>query len=418
MEPDGQPIISQIGDQPLVLIEPHYPFRNTIVAWFLEPAEKTYAYALRSEDATLRTFLKNLVAYLSELNSGFGSQTIQALDQATTSPQDLADSFLADLNTLNPRPHFFILDEFDHLLPQLNVKIFFQRLIRAMPKGLHFVINSRLLSYVLWAEFVRSGDAVVIGSSTALDQGIFNRTVPEMPHLEVYGFRGGQVYVNGLPVTTWDGPLPKNLFYYLIDHLMVTRDEIFETFWPKLPIKDATNVFHVTKRKVSERLGYELTAYSGGFYRPSSEIALHYDVACFENAIAQALAQRDDQSVDHWRSAVLLYRSEFLHNIEMPWIEQRREQLRLQYAEALISLGRWYTASGNTEQAIAYFLRALREVPLREDIHRDTMTLYQRRGESEKAILQYKRLSEILKQTLNIAPSKLTLKLYDELVQV
>ena len=50
---------------------------------------------------------------------------------------------------------------------------------------------------------------------------------------------------------------------------MVTRDEIFETFWPGLPTKEATNVFHVTKRKISERLGYELTS-SAIEHAPSS----------------------------------------------------------------------------------------------------------------------------------------------------
>ena len=38
---------------------------------------------------------------------------------------------------------------------------------------------------------------------------------------------------------------------------MATRDDIFNTFWPSLSIKEATNVFHVTKRKVNEILGFE-----------------------------------------------------------------------------------------------------------------------------------------------------------------
>src|SRR6185436_12766505 len=135
--------------------------------------------------------------------------------------------------------------------------------------------------------------------------------VPTSPHLEVYGFSGGSVFMNGLPVESWDGPLPRNLFYYFVDHPMVTRDELFETFWPELPTKEATNVFHVTKRKISERLGFELTAYSGGFYRPSGQMAVHYDVRNFETLLG-AVSFEDEELTEvppAWYSAIHLYRT-------------------------------------------------------------------------------------------------------------
>src|SRR5258708_19714094 len=99
-----------------------------------------------------------------------------------------------------------------------------------------------------------------------LDGGIFNPAAPGSPQLEVYGFGGGHVFVDGVPLDTWDGPLPRNLFFYFIDHPMVTRDEIFETFWPGLPIKEPTNVFHPTKPKPTAPLSYALPSYSPRFY--------------------------------------------------------------------------------------------------------------------------------------------------------
>lgn len=79
--------------------------------------------------------------------------------------------------------------------------------------------------------------------------------------LEVFGQGHGTVKINGCTVHTWDGVLPKNLFFYFIDRGITTRDAIFQSFWPKLPIKEATNVFHVTKRKISEIIGFDLTIY-------------------------------------------------------------------------------------------------------------------------------------------------------------
>ena len=32
--------------------------------------------------------------------------------------------------------------------------------------------------------------------------------------------------VNGTPITNWDGALPRNLFFFFMDHPLVTRDEM------------------------------------------------------------------------------------------------------------------------------------------------------------------------------------------------
>ena len=66
---------------------------------------------------------------------------------------------------------------------------------------------------------------------------------------------------------------------------MVTRAEIFQTFWPNLTTREATNVFHVTKRKISEVLGTELTVYGSSFYHISPQIQLSYDVSLFNQLV-------------------------------------------------------------------------------------------------------------------------------------
>ncbi len=409
-------IETQIDERRLIILSPRLRTRNAYLGWFLASGVDAYLYTLTEQDTTLSTFLGSLVNCLQDVDPKFGRQTAPAIGIANSKPADLADALIADLGKARPKPRFLVLDQLDRLPQSAGTDTFFGRLVETLPRGLQVVINSRQLPYQPWYSFVHSGDAVVLGASKVLDGGIFNPDVSEGPHLEVYGLSGGTVFMNGSLVDTWDGPLPRNLFYYFVDHPMVTRDEIFQTFWPDLPAKEATNVFHVTKRKVSERLGYELTSYSGGFYRPSPQIHLHYDVAHFEQAAKEAReAQGPHASPQDWYRAIRLYRSQFLHTIDMPWIKQRREELKLTYAEALIGVGRLYKSLGDTEQAISFYLRALREVPQREDIHRDVMTLYEGRGERDKALAQYQLLADILKRTLNITPSKATRTLYSQL---
>jgi DNA-binding SARP family transcriptional activator len=409
-------IATQIENRRLVILAPRLRNRNAFMSWFLQAGADTYLYTLTAQDVTLPAFLANLVTGLQDIDPKFGRQTSQALASPRAEPADLADALLADLGKAKPKPRFLVLDEFDALSQGVDTDAFFERLANTLPPGLQLVINSRQLAYQPWYSMVQSGDAVVLGASQVLDGSIFNPDIPEGPHLEIYGFGGGSVFMNGVSVESWDGPLPRNLFYYFVDHPLVTRDDIFQTFWPELPTKEATNVFHVTKRKISERLGYEVTGYSGGFYRPSGQMHLHYDVAQFEEAVREGREEQEPASPDIWYRAIRLYRSEFLHKIEMPWIARRREELRLTYAESLIGVGRLHKALDDTERAISYYLRALREVPEREDIHRDVMTLYEGRGERDKAIAQYQMLADTLKRNLNITPSKATRNLYSLLV--
>lgn len=404
-----------IENYSLILLAPRRRNRNALMAWFMAAEQEAFFYTLTPADSGFRTFLSNMVEGLRDFDPKLGKGLLQAVAVDTASPEELADAFTADLSKAKPKPRFLILDSVDYLQVSDEVARFFDRLVKSLPRGLQLVINSRFLSYSPWSTLIRSGHAIALGDSKTLDGGIFDPEKADTPHLEVYGLTGGNVYVNGLPLTTWDGPLPRNLFYYFVDHPMVTRDEVFDTFWPDLPVKEATNVFHVTKRKISERLGYELTAYSGGFYRPSGQMAVHYDVARFEETVEDCkLAPPTDPAT--WYKAIQLYRSPFLYQIEMPWIEARRERLRLTYAEALIGVARLYKALDERERSISYYLRALREVPQREDLHRDLMTIYAENEQYDKAVAQYKLLTDTLQRTLKISPSKTTQALYKSIV--
>ncbi|HLY27134.1 MAG TPA: BTAD domain-containing putative transcriptional regulator [Aggregatilineales bacterium] len=404
-------IESNIQDHKVILFSPRSRTQNAMLGAFIKVRD-AYLYTLTPQDSSLDSFLRNLIESLAQDNPRFGGQTIQALGARKLKVADLADALVADLGSLKPRARALILDSFDFLPITEDVIAFLEKLILALPDNSKLVINSRRLSYEPWQSLVHSGEAVVLGEEQALDGGILTASADaKHPHLEVYAFGRGSVYINGREIEEWDGPLPRNLFFYFMDHPMVTRDEIFETFWPGMGHREATNVFHVTKRKITERVGVEMTGYSTGFYKPSKDMIFHYDVAHFEAEIADATRQ-ENKSIEGWYKAVQLYRNAYLMASNMPWINERREQLRLAYANALISVGRIYKSLRETEKAVHFYLRALNEVPDREDIHRDLMTVYEDRGERDKALNQYKILKTRLRQAYGIAPSEATRKLY------
>lgn len=223
--------------------------------------------------------------------------------------------------------------------------------------------------------------------------------------LEVRAFGKGRVMLNGKSVDNWDGVLPRALFFYLVDSGMTTRNQIFETFWPKLSVREATNVFHVTKRKISEVLGIDLTVYWSGFYRISPDIELSYDAMLFKELVQRAAVPNEADTQDLLQRATLLYRSHFITSLDSEWVKSRRQELLQMYGETLIALGKQCENVGDKKQALGYYLRAAKTNRLREDVAGMIMSIYSALGSRDDALATYDRLERELKTALGVAPA-------------
>ncbi len=405
------PLFEQkLRHKPLILIYPRHRSRTALVAMLLDVyAYQIVYYALGADNTSLADWLRHMTADLAPATF-LGDQTRAALD-AGAIPEDLASALAADLAGMRRDKFLLLLDQFDNLTFDAAADRFFRTLAGKLPDHVQIVINARLLGVQPWNDLIHAGQAEVVGNDRAIAGGIFGDQ-PGRGQLEVFALSGGHVYMDGRPVTSWEGSLPKHLFYFFVDHPMITRDEIFGVFWPKMSVKEATNVFHVTKRKISERLGHELTNYQSGFYVPSPKLSIHYDTSLFERAIDAAIEFETDAPA-LWYKAIQLYRSPFLPTITMPWAEQRRQELQSKYAQALIGLGRYHRGLGEMDQALGYLLRALREKPDWEDVHRDVMMIYYQQGRIDDAVAQYRQLERTLARMFKIAPGKETRHLFD-----
>lgn len=185
----------------------------------------------------------------------------------------------------------------------------------------------------------------------------------ERPLLEVKSFGVGRVYLNGKQIDNWDGVLPRLLFFYFIDKGMVTRDEIFRTFWPSMTVKEATNVFHVTKRKVNEVLGIDLTVYQSGYYRITDRVTLLYDVRQFNRTLQASEVSETYEVEPLLHDTIRLYQGDFLSTSDADWVLRRRFEMRQAYASALYAIGMLYESQGDRPLAENYFLRAFRHNP-------------------------------------------------------
>lgn len=227
--------------------------------------------------------------------------------------------------------------------------------------------------------------------------------------VEVRAFGSGRVHVNGRPIDHWDGILPRRLFFYLADRGMATRNDIFDTFWPNLNKSEATNVFHVTKRKITDIIGESFTKFGGGFYRVSPQIEFYYDVVHFSNYIQKGLMADGSDAIDLLENAVAFCRSPFLNSSEdqdTPWIGKRREEINEMFAEALSTLANHKLTQGDEENALGNYLKALKILNYREEIAEKVMRIYQKNEQYTDALQLYEWVKQNLQDNFDIEPGQ------------
>ena len=243
------------------------------------------------------------------------------------------------------------------------------------------------------------------------DQMLYDyRTLPDPGEhlLEVNTFGEGMVYTNGERVKLESvGVLPRNLLFYFIDRRISSRNEIFNTFWPSVDTDKATNVFHVTKRKIHDLVGLELTEYSSGFYRIADNVDVRYDAGMFQELMQAAQMPGAEAIQEKLEAALRLYHNHFLTSLDgIDWIEKRRADLKSLRVEACVDLARRYLDEGKTQTALGLYLRAYADNMAREDIVAQIMRLYLQTDRGCDAVAIYERLRQQLLHKLDVQPTK------------
>lgn len=398
----------------IILIYPWKNYRNLFLSYFLDNAkEGLLYYRLSSDQNTIERWTIGMEEeFRNVLGDNFTNHLRPALEN--NNPSELGRALALDLAAYSTNRLVLFIDQIDYIEQDDALDEFVNALIETLPDHVQIAFSSRLINRHPWFEMVESDKAMVMGTEMRRNEMIFTIEDNPKPQLEVYALGRGYALVNGHTITTWDGALPRNLFFYFMDHPEVSREDIFKTFWPSLNTKDATNVFHVTKRKITERISakvddggnYELTQYNVGMYLPSDKIVRHYDVGDFEDAIAQAdLTNDDHEAMVLLRRAVDIYRAPFLQSMELAWVIKRRAELREKYMHALLKITDLAEGIQNYDQAIGFLGRAAKEMPEREDVSKRLITMLIQQGSNDEARLHYRQLEKTLNDTLKMAPS-------------
>jgi two-component SAPR family response regulator len=415
------------GNHRLILLYPWSQYRDEwLHKWVNHVQDECVYFRVAERVKTLREFLRDFAQEMEHHFSGFTS----AVQGISSEPSAFAmgEATAYALNHAAQGGRFLLLiDENTSFFAQADTARYFSGMLSRLDPCVTVIISARFAHYPQWQEVYQTQPTAIIANARQRHSLSFALESQAKPQLEVSAFGKGSAYINTQEIVNWDGTLPRSLFYYFMDHQLVTRDEIFADFWSSASVKEATDIFHVTKHKVGEVINrrvrntqikteVELTQYKQGFYIPADSMCRHYDVEQFMNAVERAEIATNEREIEALlRRALDLYKGTFLMGLEVSWVVARREQLAHHFSEVLIRLARLSAQRGDFEEAIKFYRRALEIRPDREDIHRDIMRIFLQLGRSSEARDQYSVLDQQVYQRLGIAPSPQSVDLLREL---
>jgi DNA-binding SARP family transcriptional activator len=411
-----QTFAEQSPNARLILLHPRSRYRSVLVAKLINsPDANIFYYAMGPDDINVQSFLSGITHDLANQHPTFGRH-VNILPQNAYEDFDLLlHTFAKDLSEVSDKPFFLILDEYDRSDSADDVQMFVEKLIALLPENCRLIINSRTLPRLPWVSLIAQRRAVLLEDQHLINHDFYEIETDGKTKLEVFALGPGYVLMNGQTIDTWEGHLPRLLFFFALDRPIITRSEICQAFWPELDTDQAVNVFHVTKRRLHKALDMDVLVHDGGYYRVNPDMAVHYDVMDFVGALMAGRDENNPNRIAAWQKAIDIYRGPFLQGHTDRWIVDRRLDFQAGYLEALTAMAHVRLAEERPEHALGLLQRALAENPTYENLHREVMQLYAHLGRRSEAAAHYQRLIEDLKKD-GREPSAETHKLYKEIM--
>ena len=241
--------------------------------------------------------------------------------------------------------------------------------------------------------------------------------------LRIFALGAARVEKEGQPLASSPDWIqkPRELLYYLLSHPQGrTKEQIGLALWPDASTSQLRSSFHDTVFRLRRALGgKEWISFAKGRYDFERSLPYAFDAEAFEKNLAQARrlrSQSPDEAIGHLQKAVGLYGGDFLEDLPGgEWAYERQDELRREYQDALMLLGRMLFTRERHAEAAESYRKAIAQDEFMEEAHRELMRSQAALGERGRALRHYEDLAGLLEDRLGTSPAPETTALYERL---
>lgn len=223
-----------------------------------------------------------------------------------------------------------------------------------------------------------------------------------------------------IPKTGWRLAKARQMIQLLAlsESLSIHCEQLIEQLWPHLELSASMNNFHQALHVARRTIAAVIPDASPRDVLPLKQQVLSLtppaplwiDARVFEQ-LTRTAERSDDLETCY--AAVELYKGELLpEDPYEDWLIERRDQLRDRYLGLLMHLAALHEARGETVPAIDVCRRIVNTENTHEEAHTALIRLYAGTGRRQQALRQYERLSDILKNELDVEPGQEAETLY------
>jgi ATP/maltotriose-dependent transcriptional regulator MalT len=237
--------------------------------------------------------------------------------------------------------------------------------------------------------------------------------IESQPKLKIYALGQPNVEVDEKSVQ-WAVARSRDLFFYLLQNPNgKSKEQIGAIFWPDHEPERLDSAFRSTLYRLRRTVFRDSVVFEDGLYFFNWSSDYWFDVKSFNLLLDNA----EDQAYSHqitslYEGALDLYRSDYLQGTYHDWAVIERERLRGRYLQAIETLAGIYAEKRKLPHAIELYQNLITEDPFQEVAYRELMRCHYRQGDRAAAIRQYQICADMLRNELDLAPSKDTEDLY------
>ncbi len=249
-----------------------------------------------------------------------------------------------------------------------------------------------------------------------------------MPYLALYLLGPPRIELDGEPVWISRRKVVALLAYLAMTGTPHSRDALATLLWPERSQSRARAYLRRALSELNRAVGEGFLAIDRETAGVDPDAELWLDVDEFRERLTAGETHDhppDDlcpDCVPLLTEAVALYRDDFLAGFTLrdspgfdEWQFFQTDELRDELASVLERLMQWYDGQGEYAAAIHHVRRRLALDPLNERAHRKLMELYAQAGHHAAALRQYQECARILEEELDVAPSRATARLYQQI---